>query len=158
MRFLDRLLLPLRAAAPASPVDGELWYDAVAAKLKGRQSGSTFNLVSSGTFRTTHTFAISGSVGNLTLPKAFLDLATDQTAMIVGAYAQTTSGTVTVNVRKNGSGIAGISSIAATSSSGLVAASSPPAVTTGDRIDVVTTSATSCVDLSVSVVVEHVVA
>jgi microcystin-dependent protein len=45
MRFLGRLIFPSRASAPASPENGEVWYDSVLAKFRARQGGTTVDLI-----------------------------------------------------------------------------------------------------------------
>jgi hypothetical protein len=42
------------SAAPASPTDGDVWYDSTATKFKGRQNGSTLDLISAITLAATN--------------------------------------------------------------------------------------------------------
>lgn len=43
-KFLARVLLPIVAGSPASPQDGELWYDVSLTRVRARQNGTTVSL------------------------------------------------------------------------------------------------------------------
>jgi len=108
-------------------------------------------------FRTNHTFAIADTVVDNTTPVHFISLAVNQSVTVLGAYVLTSAGSTTVNVRKNGTGITGLSALAATTSSGFTAATTPPSLINGDKIDVVISSTSGAADLSVTVVLEHTI-
>lgn len=104
-----------------------------------------------------HTFAIKGTAANGEVPGFFVSLPSGQTAKIVSARYATESGTVTAAVRQNGSGTPDMGALSVTSTAATTDESPDVTLADNDYIDLNLSSASTPVDLRVTVFVEYTV-
>lgn len=107
------------------------------------------------TIRIGHTFAIKGTAANGEVPGFYVSLPSGQTAVIALARYSTESGTVTAQVRKNGSALPDLTALSVSSTDATTDESPDVALADNDYIDLNLSSASSPVDLRFTVFVEY---
>ena len=109
------------------------------------------------TIRIGHGFAVKGTAANGEIPGFFVSLPTGQTAKIVAAEHATESGTVTAQVRKNGTALTDLTALAVTSTPTLTDEDPDVSLANRDYIDINLSSASTPADLRITVFVEYTV-
>lgn len=109
------------------------------------------------TIRIGHGFAIKGTAANGEIPGFFVSLPTGQTAKIVAAEHATESGTVTAQVRKNGTALTDLTALSVTSTPTLTDEDPDVSLANRDYIDINLSSASTPADLRITVFVEYTV-
>lgn len=109
------------------------------------------------TVRIPHTWAFKGTASTGEMPGFFVSLPTGQTAKIVAARYATESGTVTAQVRKNGSALTDLTALSVSSTAATTDEDPDVSLADGDYIDLNLSSASSPVDLRFTVFVEYTV-
>ena len=118
----------------------------------GQQSQGRWTTQVNGVY-ISQTFAVYGAVPNDTFPGFFMPVPSGATVTLMEVQTVLTSGTVTVEVLQNGTGVGGLTALGVTSSaSGWVDPSGTGAVSDGDFFTIKTTSGSMPVSLTVSIV------
>lgn len=125
--------------------------------LTPAQIRTLLNVTETKTIRIGHGFAIKGTAANGEIPGFFVSLPTGQTAKIVAAEHATESGTVTAQVRKNGTALTDLTALAVTSTPTLTDEDPDVSLANRDYIDINLSAASTPVDLRVTVFVEYTV-
>lgn len=111
------------------------------------------------TFQTVHTFAVAGAIGaSDTLPTFFVAEMAGQSVTLVGARHKTRSGSVTFRLLKNGAefGI-GTTGSPITADTSADTSADTEALANNDEIELDIIGSSSGVDLTVTIILEHVV-
>ena len=122
----------------------------------GQQSQGRWAAGNNGRFQITKTYAVLGPIANYTFPRFTMSVPSGQTVGLIAVIAVLSAGTVTVDVKQNGTGITGLTAISvSTTTTGYVnPTTNPTSVSDLDYFQITTTSSSSTGDLSVDFVFE----
>lgn len=153
--FPGRFRPPRLASAPASPANGEVYFDTALVKFLWWNGAAWIDPTATKTLRIGHTWAVAGTLQAATLPAIFVPEAGSQGATLVGLRTVIGSGTSAgVQVTRNGSNLGSVVTVTTTPATTTYS----QAITDGDRLAIVLSALTgSPADLSVTAIVEHVI-
>lgn len=118
------------------------------------QNSSYWAAGNDGSFQITKSYVILGPVANYTFPRFTMSVPSGQIVGLVAVVAVLSAGTITVDVKQNGSGITGLTAVSvSTTSTGYVApTTNPTPVADLDYFQITTSSTSSTGDLTVDFV------